>query len=179
MTDPELLARIARNESWALAELYDRYARLVYSIALRMLRDSEVAEEVVQDVFTKVWRHAQEYSPDRGRVSTWVASIARHSCLDELRRRHVRPQPQSIEEESPMELAGADNPEDAAVDAIERARVRHALAQIPAEQRATIELAFFEGMTQQEIATRTQTPLGTVKTRIHLGMRKLRELLKE
>ncbi len=91
LTDHELLARIARNESWDLAELYDRYARLIYLIALRMLRDHGVAEEIVQDVFTKVWRHAQEYSPERGSVATWMASIARHRCLDELRRRRVRP----------------------------------------------------------------------------------------
>ncbi len=178
MTDHELLARVAQNESWALAELYDRYARLVYSIALRMLRDNGLAEEVVQDVFTRAWRHAEEYSPERGMVSTWLASIARHRCLDELRRQRVRPQTQSVEEEPLIDLPGTDDPEEAAFDAIESARVHKALAQIPTEQRVTIELAYFEGMTEQEIATRTQTALGTVKTRIRLGMQKLKELLK-
>ncbi len=168
-----------RNESWALAELYDRYARLVFSLALKVLNDRSSAEEMVQEVFAKVWRNARDYSPERGKFSSWLIGITHHRCIDELRRRRVRPATESTDQEPLLELAGDDDPAEAAFYALERARVRRALAKIPTEQRIVIELAFFEGLTHQEIAEHCHEPLGTVKTRVRLGMQKLKELLKE
>src|SRR5512136_390533 len=94
LTDAQLLALIARGENWALSEIYDRYSRLVFSLALRILNDHASAEEIVQQVFTKVWRSARNYRVERGKFSTWVMTIAHHQCIDELRRRRVRPQTQ-------------------------------------------------------------------------------------
>ncbi len=167
------------NESWALAELYDRYARLVFSLALKVLNDRASAEEMVQEVFAKVWRGAGDYTPERGKFSSWLIGITHHRCIDELRRRRVRPVTESTDEEPLLELAGDDDPAEAAFYSLERARVRRALSKIPTEQRVVIELAFFEGLTHQEIAQRCGEPLGTVKTRVRLGMQKLKELLKE
>ncbi len=178
VTDEELVALVARNESWALAELYDRYARLVFSLALQILNDRSAGEEIVQEVFAKVWRGAREYTQERGKFSSWLISIARHQCIDELRRRSVRPRPDSLDQEPFFELPGEDDPAEAAAFSIQRQAVQAALAQIPAEQRLVIELAFFGGLTHQEIAARCGQPLGTVKTRMRLGMQKLRELLK-
>ena len=179
MTDEELVVLVARNESWALAELYDRYARLVFSLALKVLNDRAGAEETVQEVFTKVWRGARDFTPERGKFSSWLIGITHHQCIDELRRRRARPVAESTEATPLLELASDDDPAEAAAYSFERARVRRALAQIPAEQRVVIELAFFDGLTHQEIAARCHEPLGTVKTRVRLGMQKLRELLKD
>jgi len=179
LLDEELVVFVARNESWALAELYDRYARLVFSLALKVLNDRASAEEMVQEVFTKVWRGARDYAPERGKFSSWLIGITHHQCIDELRRRRVRPVAESTDDTPLLELAGDDDPAEAAAYSFEQARVRRALAQIPVEQRTVIELAFFEGLTHQEIANRCREPLGTVKTRVRLGMQKLKDLLKE
>ncbi len=179
LTDEQLIALIARNESWALAELYDRYVRLVFSLALKVLNDRASAEEIVQEVFTKVWRGAADFDARRGKFSSWLIGIAHHQCIDELRRRRVRPVAESTDDSPLSELASDEDPVEAAEYALERARVRRALAQIPVEQRTVIELAFFDGLTHQEIANRCGDPLGTVKTRVRLGMQKLKELLKE
>ena len=179
LPDEELVSLVAQDESWALAELYDRYARLVFSLALKVLNDRAGAEEIVQEVFAKVWRGARDYTPARGKFSSWLIGITHHQCIDELRRRRVRPVAGSTDDSPLLELAADDDPAEAAAHALERTRVRQALAQIPADQRTVIELAFFEGLTHQEIADRCGQPLGTVKTRVRLGMRKLKELLRE
>ncbi len=179
LTDEELIALVVHNESWALAELYDRYARLVFSLALKILNDRSSAEEMLQEVFAKVWRGARDFAPERGKFSSWLIGITQHQCIDELRRRRVRPVTASTDDAPLTELAGDDDPAEAAAYSFERARVRDALAQIPTEQRVVIELAYFEGLTHQEIAARCREPLGTVKTRVRLGMQKLKELLKE
>ncbi len=179
LTDEQLVALVARNESWALAELYDRYVRLVFSLALKVLNDRASAEEIAQEVFTKVWRGARDFDGKRGKFSSWLIGIAHHQCIDELRRRRVRPVAESTDETPLSELASDQDPAEVAEYAFERARVRRALAQIPIEQRIVIELAFFQGLTHQEIAERSGDPLGTVKTRVRLGMQKLKELLKE
>jgi RNA polymerase sigma-70 factor (ECF subfamily) len=179
LTDEQLVALVARDESWALAELYDRYVRLVFSLALKVLNDRSSAEEVVQEVFAKVWRGSHAFDADRGKFSSWLIGIAHHQCIDELRRRRVRPLAESIDDTPLADLAGDNDPSQAAEAAFESARVRRALTQIPAEQRIVIELAFFEGLTHREIADRSGDPLGTVKTRVRLGMQKLKDLLKE
>lgn len=178
-SDAQLLALIGRGENWALSEIYDRYVKLVFSIALRILSDHASADEIVQGVFTKVWRHAREYRVERGKFSAWLIKISRHLCIDELRRRRVRPVTQPGADELFSELVSDDNPWPDIEAAFERERVREALQQIPAPQRMVIELAFWGGMTQQEIAMHSQAPLGTVKTRFRLGMQRLKLLLKE
>jgi RNA polymerase sigma-70 factor (ECF subfamily) len=178
LTDEQLIAYVARDESWALAEIYDRYARLVFSLAVKTLNDRSGAEEIVQEVFAKVWRGASAFDPARGKFSSWLIGIAHHQCIDELRRRRVRPISEA-ENESTMSQQDSDDPAEAAAHSLERARVLRALEQIPPEQRRVIEAAYLEGLTHQEIADRFKQPLGTVKTRLRLGMQKLKELLKE
>ena len=179
LTDAQLLALIARGENWALSEIYDRYSRLVFSLALKILDDRASAEEIVQQVFTKVWRSARKYRLERGKFSTWLMSITHHQCIDELRRRRVRPVTQPGNEELLYELASDDDPAQAVQYTIEQARVREALQQIPAEQRIVIELAFWGGLSHQEIAVYCHSPLGTIKTRLRLGMQRLKRLLQE
>ena len=178
-TDEQLLALIVRGENWALSEIYDRYTRLVFSLALKILNDRASAEEIVQQVFTKVWWSARDYRAERGKFSTWLMSISHHQCIDELRRRRVRPVTQPGDEEGLGELASDDDPAQAVLYTFERARVREALQQIPAEQRIVIELAFWRGWSQREIAVYCQSPLGTVKTRMRLGRQRLKRLLQE
>jgi RNA polymerase sigma-70 factor (ECF subfamily) len=179
LTDEQLVELVARDESWALAELYDRYVRLVFSLALKVLNDRSSAEEVVQEVFAKVWRGSRAFDAKRGKFSSWLIGIAHHQCIDELRRRRVRPVAETIDDLPLADLPGDDDPTQAAEVAFERSRVRQALMQIPVEQRIVIELAFFEGLTHREIADRSGDPLGTVKTRVRLGMQKLKEILRE
>ena len=179
LTDAQLLALIARGENWALSEIYDRYSRLVFSLALRILNDHASAEEIVQQVFTKVWRSARDYRVERGKFSSWLMSITQHQCIDELRRRRVRPVTQPGDEELLYDLPSDDDPAQAVQYSFERARIREALQQIPAEQRIVIELAFWGGLTQREIAAYCHSPLGTIKTRSRLGMQRLKRLLPE
>ncbi len=179
LTDAQLLALIVRGENWALSEIYNRYTRLVFSLALKILNDRASAEEIVQQVFTKVWRSARDYRVERGKFSTWVMSITRHQCIDELRRRRVRPVTQPGDEEWLCELASDDDPAQAVQYTFEQARVREALQQIPAEQRIVIELAFWGGLTHREIAVYCHSPLGTIKTRSRLGRQRLKRLLPE
>jgi RNA polymerase sigma-70 factor, ECF subfamily len=178
-TDAQLLSLIGRGENWALSELHARYARLVFSIAQKALNDPASAEEIVQQVFTEVWRHARHYRLERGKFSAWVGTITRHQCIDELRRRRVRPRMDPGNWEALDGLAGHDDPVQQAQDAFEHARIHEALQQIPSQERTVIELMFWGGMTQREIALHCHTPLGTVKTRLRLGMRRLRPLLQE
>ena len=179
LTDEQLVAFIVRGENWALSEIYDRYTRLVFSLALKILNDRASAEEIVQQVFTKVWRSARDYRAERGKFLTWVMSISRNQCIDELRRRRARPFTPLGDEEWLDELASDDDPAQAVQYTFERARVREALKQIPVEQRIVIELAFWGGLTQQEIAMYCHSPLGTIKTRSRLGMQRLKRLLQE
>jgi RNA polymerase sigma-70 factor (ECF subfamily) len=178
-TDAQLLALIGRGENWALSEIHARYAGLVFSIALKTLNDQASAEEIAQQVFTEVWRQARHYRLERGKFSAWVSTITRHLCIDELRRRRVRPMTEPGYWESLERLAGNDDPAQDAQDPFEQARIRKALQQIPTQERMVIELAFWGGMTQREIAMHCHAPLGTVKTRLRLGMRRLKSLLQE
>jgi len=178
-TDAQLLALIGRGENWALSEIHARYIRLVFSHAVKILNDRASADEIVQQVFTKVWRSAGDFRAERGKFSTWVRSITHHECIDELRRRRMRPATEPCDEERLYKLASDDDPMQAVQYTFEQARVREALQQIPAEQRIVIELAFWGGLTQQEIAVYRHSPLGTIKTRWRLGMQRLKRLLQE
>jgi RNA polymerase sigma-70 factor (ECF subfamily) len=176
--DSKAVARMARGEASAVADLYDRHARAVYSLALRLLGDAAEAEDVVQDVFTQAWRQAGRYDPARAPVIGWLLVIARARTLDRLRARRSR-----------VAMAGAGPDEATLVDltpgqdvqAIGReqgSKVRAALAALGAAEREAIELAYYKGLSQSDIAARLEQPLGTIKTRIRSGLLKLRELLR-
>ncbi len=177
--DVARVAGAARGNGSALAALYDRHARAVYSLALRVVADEADAEEVVQEVFDQAWRQASRYDPARGTVVAWLLNMARTRAIDRLRARRARPDRAGLESEqawSELPASSAD-PLDALDTARDAARVRQALQRLPLIQRVAIELAYFEGLTQTEIAARLEEPLGTVKTRIRVALLKLRDAL--
>jgi len=180
LDDEELMQRLVYRDLWAFRALYDRYGNLVYSAALRVVRDAQVAEDMVQEIFLRIWRKPDSYVAQRGRFVTWLTSVARNRAVDEIRSRGRRFRYETASpEEQERELPAPDtnDPALSAELADQRRLILAALAQIPAEQRQIIELAYFGGLTQQEIAERLSQPLGTVKTRIRLGMQKLRAAL--
>ncbi len=175
-----LLERIAQLDQTALSELYDRYARVLYAVAFKILGSVEEAEEVVLDVFSQVWRTAARYNSTRGRVDTWLFMLTRSRALDRLRalQRLTRAVTVSVDN-AMMESLSLCNPEEDLLISERRAQVLAALAQLPQEQRQVLELAYYKGMTHVEIAAHTGKSLGTVKTRIRLGLSKLRDALAE
>jgi RNA polymerase sigma-70 factor (ECF subfamily) len=180
LDDADLIEMIVRRRSDALTELYDRYGKLVYSIAYRIVNDQATAEEVTLDVFQRVWERAVSYTSSRASVSTWLSSMAHHRGIDQLRRARARPiqvNADASDMEMPLSTEEDDSPEGQTEIALERQRVREALAALPDEQRAVLYLAYFEGLTQREIVDTLGEPLGTVKTRLRLGMQKLRKIL--
>jgi RNA polymerase sigma-70 factor (ECF subfamily) len=172
-TDDAALLRLLHHQpEEGAAALYDRYGRAVFSVVLRIVGDRGAAEEVTQDVFVSSWRAAAHYRPERGSLLTWLLGIAHHRAIDELRsRRH-----QSRKRESPWEeLLMPATQHDPALDLrLLQAEVRSALAGLPSAQREVIELLYFGGLTRQEAADKLRAPLGTVHTRLRLGMAKLR-----
>ncbi len=177
--DDELLVLVRDRDQAAFAMLYERYADLVYSVALRVLADPAAAQDVAQDVFIRLWNNPGSFDPKRGRFIPWLLSVTRNRSIDEVRargRRRAREQPVIEGTDDPVDL-NAPDPALMAVAASERRIVRGALEQLPAAQREAIDLAYFAGLTQQEIAERLATPVGTIKTRIRLGMKKLRVAL--
>jgi RNA polymerase sigma-70 factor (ECF subfamily) len=181
LPDEQILAAVARGEHLALRVLYERYAGAVFALALRMVADREVAEEVTQEVFLRIWRHARSYDPARGRVPTWVLGLTHHLSIDQIRRRKVQAQPMPVTDDGePLSTQMPDLTVDVEreVWGAERHQVlTAALGHLPAPQREVIEHAYYRGLTQVEIANRVGIPLGTVKTRLRLGLRKLREIL--
>lgn len=179
LDDATLIDLIARARADALGELYDRYGRMVFSLAVNSVGDYRTAEEITQDVFVRVWQRAKSYRAERGKVSTWLTSIARHRAIDQLRRRGARPEQHTVAwaEGAPEALTASDDPQEAAQLAMEGERVRAAVAQLPEEQKQVLALAYFQGYTQQQIADALGQPLGTVKTRVRLAMKKLRVTL--
>jgi RNA polymerase sigma-70 factor (ECF subfamily) len=178
--DLALLRRVAVRDEAALAELYDRYASLLLAVTRRILGAAAEAEEVLQDAFFQVWLQADRYNPSRSSVSTWLVLIARSRALDRLRSRRSLERATTAAAAEPAPPADASSGGEARVLNAERsARVRSALDELPAEQRDVLELAFFGGLSQSEIAATTGAPLGTVKTRALLAMKKLRQALRE
>jgi len=174
--DRAALARISGGELAALEELYDRYKTMAYSIAYRITNDAALAEDVVQDAFLGAWRNAARYVEGRGSVKTWLLSIVHHRAIDAIRRRRPASELPDIDSALPDALTMPDvwGEVSASLDA---ASVREAMVALSDVQREAIELAYFGGLTQQEIADRTGTPLGTVKSRMRLGLLAMRRSL--
>jgi RNA polymerase sigma factor (sigma-70 family) len=174
-TDQELLGLVARSDDLALAELYDRYGGVAYGLALRILRDDGLAQDAVQDAFLAVWRSAAAFLPERAKPSTWILTLVHRRAVD-LVRREQRRRTEPLEPEQHPSTGPSD--EEAAVRFYRRA-VQDALGQLPADQRQAIELAYYGGLSQSEVAERLGQPLGTIKSRTFAGLSRLRELLRE
>jgi RNA polymerase sigma-70 factor (ECF subfamily) len=177
--DANLIREIVQGQSEALAELYDRYRRLTFSVALAIVGDALTAAEVVLDVFVQVWRRAATYRPEQAQVSTWLTAITRHRAIDVLRQQGARPESRSVgwDQAGDQAASGLRDLEESAELSLQRQRVRTALAGLPASQRDVLALAYFHGYTHQQIAKSLGQPLGTVKTRLRLAMQKLRQAL--
>ena len=183
-TAPELarlLEAAAGGDEEAFAELYDATSSFVFGLLMKMLGDEKEATEVAQDVYAQIWREAGDYDPDRGAVRSWIAMIARSRAVDRLRSSRSYTDAMDALESSPSAEhpvgGNPSDPEEDAVHAERRRLVRSAMAELPQEQRRAIEVAFFRGMSHREIAESTDTPLGTVKSRIRAGLGKLEQRL--
>ena len=178
--DEQMLSAAASGDPAALEVLYDRYAPAVMGLAIKMLGDRAAAEEVVQETFWRVWRSAGTFQAERGTFAGWLFGIARNLIIDLCRRSKIRPQP-ALDEGEEQRIERAPDPgvdvAESAWTAIKHTQVRAAMADLPPAQRRVIELAYFGGMTRQEIATATGEPLGTIHTRVRLALQKLRETL--
>jgi RNA polymerase sigma-70 factor (ECF subfamily) len=178
LRDDALLALVVQRHEPALGVIYDRYGALVYSIALRVTGDRQTAEEVVQDVFQNVWQAAGGYQPHRAAFSSWLIGIARHRAIDAMRSKRERARAREQVVVDDTYLDSASGPEAAADYSVLRDAVRSALDNLPQNQRQAIELAYYGDLTRAEIAEQLGEPLGTVKTRLRLGLNKLRDLLR-
>lgn len=163
-TDSELLARLGRGDETAMTQLFARYSRLVYSVALRVLHEPSMAEDVMQEIFMQVWRNPASFSAARGSLGGWLSVVARNRAIDVLRKRRPTDSVDDLALAAPVDLLAL------AEHNVMLERVRGAMAELPEAQRQSLELAFFEGCTHSEIAERTGDPLGTVKTRIRSAL---------
>ncbi len=182
LSDAELIGRAAEGDAHALEILYDRYSSVVLSFAFRLVADRQVAEEVLQEAFFRAWQQGKAFNAGRGTFVTWLLSITHNLAIDEIRRRRRRPQKADSEEPAAFLATVADsstgaNVEDEAWLGALRDTIAEALRELPTAQREAIELAYYQGLTQREIADRLGEPLGTVKTRMRLGLQKLRDSL--
>lgn len=181
LSDEALLNAIANGAVWAMESLYQRYSRILYSLAYRLVADHQVAEDLLQDAFLAIWRRSTSYSPQTGAARSWLISILHHRAIDHLRRVRRR----STLQEAPLEEIALDETTafpDVWEDvwrSVKSSQVRAALMKIPAEQRLVIELAYFQGWTHTEIAEGVQIPLGTVKARLRLGLIHLKHALEQ
>ncbi len=174
LSDEAVVALVARSEEVALAELYDRHGRVAYGLALRVLRDEALAEDAVQEAFLAVWRGAGRFIPERAKASTWILTLVHRRAVDLVRReQRRRTEPLAESDEGITDGSAADD----AWLRLERERVQSALRRLPDAQREAIELAYYGGFTQSELAERLGEPLGTIKSRMFAGLAHLRELL--
>lgn len=180
LNNEQLMRRVANGDAAALETLYEQYAPAVMGLALKMLGDRPSAEEVVQETFWRVWRNAESFCEQQGAFSNWLFGITRNLSIDTWRRGKARPQP-IFDNEAEQQLENNPDPQadvnESAWTAIKHVQVRQALSVLPPAQREVVEMAFFGGLTRQEIAEKMGVPLGTVHTRARLGLQKLREAL--
>jgi RNA polymerase sigma-70 factor (ECF subfamily) len=179
LSDEELLARTVAQEMQAFEALYDRHAKTVYSLILRIVREPEIAEELLQESFWQVWRKADQFSGG-GMVGAWLCRIGRNKALDHLRRAKARPQSDGKEQESLENIAAPRSQQvEVEINRIwDHQYLQEALSTIPEEQRRCLEMAYFDGMSQREIAEAMGVPLGTIKTRVRIGLEKLERSLR-
>ncbi len=180
IADDQLVLRIAGGDAAALEALYDRYVRQCFGLALRMVSEPALAEEVVQEVFLKLWSKPDSYSSQKGAFVSWLLSLVHHRCVDELRRR-ARTEV-ALDNEQPLSVLNTrpdpqPDPSEQVMLLEQQRAVRQALVELPENQRLVLELAYFGGLSQSQIAERLSQPLGTVKTRMRLGLQNLRQLL--
>jgi RNA polymerase sigma-70 factor (ECF subfamily) len=179
--DPELLARVVRGDRGAFGQLYEQSSTLLFSLALRILGDRDAAADLLQDIYLEVWRKRVRYDPDRGSPMAWLVTMTRSRAIDRLRSRAAKGHgvTDPLDNSPAAQLAdGNPGPLDVSAGNETRKLVAHALAELPEAQRKAIALAFYQGLSHSEIAARLNEPLGTVKTRIKLGMDKLRTALR-
>ena len=182
VSDSQLFTEIVAKKTWALSTLYDRYSAHLFGLAVKILNDQQLAEDVLQDLFLYLWNNSDKFSQSRGNAFSWVTIICRNRCIDQLRSKQRKTQSSGLmneeivrnitidESESPFEIVSYNE---------KQKQVSGALQQLPEEQRRPIEMAYFEGLSQTEISAELQQPLGTIKTRMRLGMQKLRNLMKQ
>ncbi len=175
LSDEAVVALVARSDDAALAELYDRFGSLAYSLALRVLRDAALAQDAVQDAFLQVWRSAGRFHSEKGSARVWLLTFVHRRAVD-LVRREQRRRTAPLREAPEEQATPAD---DAVWLRLERERVQAALAQLPDQQREVLELAYWGGFTQSELAERLSQPLGTIKSRMFSGLARLRDLLED
>ncbi len=176
LSDEALVALVARSSEEALAEIYDRFGGPAYGLALRIVRDRSLAEDAVQESFLAVWRSAPRFVPERARASTWILTLVHRRAVDLVRRqerRRTEPLGEAIER------GARDSAEEEVSEGFERERIREALRRLPDQQREALELAYYGGFTQSELAERLGQPLGTIKSRMFNGLGRLRQLLAE
>ena len=176
LSDEAVVALLARSDEQALAELYDRFGRVAYGLALRVVRDQSLAEDAVQEAFLTAWRTADRFVPERAKASTWLLTLVHRRAVDLVRREERR-------RAEPIEAASEPASETAIDEAVwlryERERVQEALRRLPDQQREALELAYYGGFTQSELAERLGQPVGTIKSRMFGGLARLRDLLAE
>jgi RNA polymerase sigma-70 factor, ECF subfamily len=172
-----LIEQVARHDREAFGQLYDRFSSLVFTLALRMLKARSDAEDLLQEIFVQIWRQAANYREDRGSPEAWIINIARSRAIDKLR--SIRRMEKSfVLSEDPARAESSENVESQAAESETKLTMSSALANLPETQRKVLELAYFDGLTQTEIAKRLAEPLGTVKTRMRSGIQRLREILR-
>lgn len=171
--DASLMRQLVAQDQTALSALYERYGRLVYSFSLRVLQNTTLAEEATQDTFLKVWNHPQSWNPELGKLVSWLLTIARYTAIDRLRReRRVAPALTFSLDDMVFDIG--ERTEDDEPDWMDGELLRSLMQRLPAEQREVLELAYFQGMTHTELAEALQLPLGTVKTRLRIGLQRLK-----
>lgn len=176
--DVQLMQQIRQKDPDALEKLYDRYEQMVYSFAYRIVKDSMAAEEVMQELFMRIWKNAEQYDSAKGKLSTWMFTVTRNIALDQLRKKNTRPPQQSADAEELQQLrdTGAMT-EDMVEMLLAGEQVREALQELSRDQQQVMDLIYYQGLTQQEVAYHVAVPLGTVKSRVRLAMKQLQKRL--
>ena len=175
MSEADLLARVVGGDERALTALYDRMSPLAYGLALRVVGSADTAEDVVQDAFMRIWHRADRYEAARGAARPWILRVVRNVAIDRLRTADARSRAETRSQTDATLVSVPEEPDETASRSERSRTLRRALAELPAEQRRALEIAYFEGLSHSEIAAREQMPLGTVKTRIRDGVLRLRE----